>query len=138
VATRATRRVALLALAIALLPVVVMSLTLYDDRYLVPVLPLYALGAARGVHDLTARLPEWARRPRTWIGLLVLILVPVTGPAVREEATHASEARRVLAAERADLAAWSERVAAAERAAPPANAAPVLFSDTPDLVAWTT
>lgn len=135
IGSRGTRRVALLATAVALLPVVVMSLTLYDDRYLVPFLPLYALGAARGLHALVAKLPEWARRPRFTIGLLVLVLVPVTGPAAREEAVHAREARALLAGERSRIATWS---ATLDAAAPAAADSSVLFSDTPDLVAWTT
>ena len=135
IGARATRRVALLAGAIAILPIVVMSLTLYDDRYLVPFLPLYALGAARGLHALVAKLPEWARRPRFTLGLLVLVLVPVTGPAAREEAVHAREARGVLAEERSRIAAWSAALAAAP---PGTDSTSVLFSDTPDLLAWTT
>jgi hypothetical protein len=138
IATRRTRRVALLATVIALIPLLVMSLTLYDERYLVPFLPLYTLGVARGLHDLAMRLPEWAQRPRTWIGLLVLALLPVTGPAVREEAVRATHARAVLATERAGIAAWSARLAAADRTAPAAGTPSVVFSDTPDLVAWTT
>jgi len=137
IAARATRGVALLVVAIAAIPLAVMSLTLYDDRYLVPFLPLFALGAARGAHDLAAHLPPWARRPRAWIGLLVLVLLPATAPAAREEAAEAAHARTVLAGERAAIARWSAALAAAE-GRPSAAPDHVLFSDTPDLVAWTT
>lgn len=134
---RPPRRVALLALAIALIPVVVMTVTLYDPRYVVPFLPLYALGAARAAYEIAARAPSWARRPRAWIGLLVLLLLPVTGPALREEAAHSARQREVLAREEAAIAAWSGRLARAEREAGVTEPLPV-FSDTPDLVAWLT
>lgn len=137
IGTHTTRRVGVLLVAIAVIPIVVMSFTLYDDRYLVPFLPLFALGAARGAHDLAARMPAWAHRPRAWIGMLVLILLPAAAPAAREEAIEASHARIVLAAERTAIDRWTAALAASERGSRAAGDE-VLFSDTPDLVAWTT
>lgn len=132
IAARATRRVAWLVVGVALLPIVVLSLTGGDGRSLVPFLPLYALGAARGLDAACGMLPAWARRPRFTIGLLLLVLVPVTGPATREEAVHAREARALLAEERSRLAAWSSGLPSAG-----STGASLLFSDTPGLVAWT-
>jgi len=137
-ARAATRRTALLLAALAAIPVAVMTLTLYDDRYLVPFLPLYALAAARGAHDLAQRLPWWMHRPRAWIGLLLLVMIPATGPAMREEAEQARSAERLLADERAAIAAWAARLGPAPADSAAGPAARLLFSDTPDLVAWTT
>lgn len=118
-------------LALALIPIAVMTVTLYDDRYLTPLLPLWALAAARGARDLAMRAPEWARRPRAWIGALLLLIAPTVAPFARDQVTLARAHERALAQDRARLAEW--------RAADAAGGAPcLLFSDTPDFVAWTT
>jgi hypothetical protein len=123
------RRLALAALLLALLPLLVMTTTVYDERYLVPFLPLWALGAAAGARELVEWLPLWARRPRTWIGALLLLVLPSVAPAMREAQHEARALAARLARERESLAALK----------PPRGAPPrLLFSDTPDFVAWTT
>ncbi|MBI5710198.1 MAG: glycosyltransferase family 39 protein, partial [Candidatus Eisenbacteria bacterium] len=72
------RRVTAVALACTAIPLAVMTATLYDSRYLTPFLPLWALAAATGMSAIAARAPRWARRPRAWIGLL-LLLAPLLG-----------------------------------------------------------
>ncbi len=136
-AARATRRNAWLFGAIAMIPVAVMTVTLYDDRYLVPFLPLYALAAASGARALAQRLPWWMHRPRAWIGALALVAIPAAGPALRDEASRSARDRAILASERAALAKW-DRAIEAEGAWEPGPAARLVFSDTPDFVAWTT
>ena len=126
---------------LALVPLAVMSLTVYDARYLTPFLPFWCLGAARGAETLASFLPWWGRRPRTWLGLLLLLLLPALLPSIAEEARAAGGLRERLATERAALRA---RFGAGDprRAASVADSADaarrLLFSDTPDFVAWTT
>jgi hypothetical protein len=131
------RRAAWLMLGLALIPIAVMTVTLYDDRYLVPFLPLFALAAARGAHDLAQRLPWWMHRPRAWIGLLLLALIPAIAPATREEAEQARRDAAILASERADLAVWAARLEAPAAGAGQ-EARRLVYSDTPDFVAWST
>jgi hypothetical protein len=125
----ATRRVAIAAVALALIPIAMMTLASTQPLYVVPVLPLCAIGAAIGARGLFERMPLWARRPRAWIGALALLMLPATGPALREGASEARLLERWLVLERTGLA----RIAAA----PDAGRRPV-FSDTPDFVAWVT
>jgi len=122
-----TRALAALAVALTLIPLGLMTATLYDERYLTPFLPVLALGAARGAAEASEWLPAWAHRPRTWLGALLLLVLPSTGPALHDGAHEAATARARLALERAALA----RAGAAH--APGAMA----YSDTPDFVAWT-
>lgn len=123
------RGFALVAIAAGLAPLAIMTLTLYDERYMAPFLPLSAVGAAIGARELMEWAPGWLRRPRAWIGLLVLAMLPSAGPAAHEAWRDARETRARLASERAMLLA---------RAASPADPASVLaYSDTPDFVAWT-
>ena len=141
IGTRETRRVTLLTTGLALVPVAFLSLAPADARALVAFLPLYALGAARGLDGLGSWLPAWTRRPRFTIGLLVLVLVPVTGPAMREEAVHARDARTALASERSRLSTWSaalDSTAAWSTVPGSSGDESLVFSDSPGLVAWTT
>lgn len=125
----AARPLASAALALACLPLAIMTLTVYDGRYLVPFLPLWALGAAAGARAAVRPLPAWARRPRAWVGLLLLLMAPSIAPALKEASSQSQALRHRLSEERALLA----RLPAAR-----ADGARPIFSDTPDFVAWTT
>lgn len=117
-----------LAFGLAAIPLVVQTLTLYDSRYLVPFLPLWALAAASGAQWLASLGPEWVRRPRAWMGALLLLVLPSIAPALKLETLESAKLRTLLASERAALAALP---------AAPGPPAP-LFSDQPDFVSWTT
>ncbi len=123
------RPFALASVALGLLPLAVMVLTVFDPRYLVPFLPLAAVGVAIGARELTEWAPGWMRRPRAWIGLLLLAMLPSTLPQLHDGWRGAAELRTRLARERAGLA---ERFGGAG-----ARATGVVYSDTPDFVAWT-
>lgn len=117
------------ALALALIPVGVMTLTIYDTRYLTPFLPLWALAAALGAETLSGAMPRWSRRPNVWMGALLLLLLPSLGPALSEETRSARALDRVLADARAALSARSAR---------PGEAPRLIVTDAPDFVVWTT
>lgn len=142
-AARPERRPLAWALAaIAAVPIAVMSLTVYDERYLTPFLPLWALGAARGGEALASFLPWRARRGHGWVWAFALLLAVSLVPALVREAVDAHALAPRLAAERAALAARgapalgpaAPRRSGVHPVAPPA----MFFSDTPDFVAWTT
>lgn len=123
-------------LLIAALPLAIMTLTLYDSRYLVPFLGLWSLATALGAADVTEWLPAWAQRPRFWIGALALLTLPSAGPALNDGWREARATERLLAAERAGLAALP--LGGAPASAPvERRALTPLYSDTPDFVAWT-
>lgn len=124
-----TRGFTALALALAAIPVAVMTLTVYDSRYLVPFLPLWCLGVATGAQALAGFLPEWGRRPRAWIGLLALIALPSVAPAVKDAEQDARRLEARLSEERGLIARAIETR--------PTSANEVVFSDTPDFMAWT-
>ncbi|HYM82195.1 MAG TPA: glycosyltransferase family 39 protein [Candidatus Limnocylindria bacterium] len=123
-----TRRLAACALALGAIPIAAMTLTVYQRLYLVPFAPLWALGAALGARALFARLPDWAHRPRAWIGALALAALPSTGPALATATAQARLLERWIAQDRAQLAALAAR----------GDSPRPMFSDTPDFVAWTT
>lgn len=120
-------RFAWTSLALVMVPLAIMTVTLYDSRYLVPFLPVLALGAAYGWRELLRAMPSWVQRPRGGIGLLMLALLPSTGPAMNDAWREGRTLRHRLQAERSALRAL-------ELPAPPRS---VVFSDTPDFVAWT-
>jgi len=126
-----TRRVAIAVLLIALVPVAVMTTTVYDWRYLTPFLPLWAIAAALGGRTLAAALPpafpEWARPP-LWLAAIVALTLPSVIPALREAEREARVLERRLAFEQASVAPLTMGVAT-QRA--------LLFSDLPDFAAWT-
>lgn len=128
----ATRRLAAAACCLALIPVASMTLTSHQRLYLVPFATLYALGAAVGARVVVRALPPWADRPRAWIGMLVLLVLPSALPALKGAADEAQVLATRIAAERVELA----------RALPSTPGAPgpprLVFSDTPDFVAWRT
>jgi hypothetical protein len=77
------------------------------------------------------RMPPWARRPRAWIGALLLIIAPTVAPFARDQVTEARAHRDVLEQDRL--------AAAASAAGRPRGTAPCLaFSDRPDFFAWST
>lgn len=124
---RDSRRLGLLVAALALLPLAIMTVTLYDERYLTPVLPLFALGAALGARAISLRLPAWLRRERFWILALILCVAPSSGPALHDGWREGQENRARLAAERRALSMRAHEARAQE----------LVFTDTPDFVAWT-
>jgi hypothetical protein len=118
------RRWAIAALATALIPFVLATTTEPSERIFAVFLPLWAAGvvyAARG----------WATgsaRARAFQLVLLVPLLPYALQSAWFEAHHS-----------ADLRAWlvAERAALASRGAPELRGR-LLFSDTPDLAAWTT
>lgn len=146
VARASTRWVALAAFVCALVPVAVMSTTFCELRYLVPFLPLWSLAAAVAAEWLWGRLPR-VGRSRGWLPVLVLLMLPATVPALRQEAGLARALAARLAAERAALAPRVTPAVALPRITAlglewpveTARVAPrLMFSDTPDFVDWTT
>jgi len=136
------RRFVLCATALALIPVASQTLTSHQRLYLEPFLPIYAWFAAIGAHALMRRLPGWAHRPRAMLGALALLILPSALPALRGAAEESHTLAERVALERQALVAAlpgmpGETVRAAhlpERG----NLPRVVFSDTPDFVAWTT
>jgi hypothetical protein len=126
----ASRRLVVAGVLLALIPFGVMTAAYADGRFTVPLLPVLALFAARGAAEASEWLPAWARRPRTWMGLLVLLVLPSIGPALQDGRQEALQAWTQLGAERAALAAAAARS--------PASPGTVAYSDTPGFVAWTT
>ena len=124
-----TRAFAALAIALAVIPLTVMTLTVYDSRYLVPFLPLECLAVALGARALSGVLPEWGRRPRAWIGLVALLVLPSALPALKDAAAEGRRQQARLGEERGLIARGIGRG--------PAPAGEVVLSDTPDFVAWT-
>ena len=123
------RSLATAALVIGLIPIGLMVTTEHSPRYVTPFLGLWSLASACGAEALLRRLPVWAHRPRTLILALLLLILPSTGPALRESFHDTRVLESWLALERSRLASKTAGMGA--RAAP-------MFSDTPDLVAWTT
>lgn len=145
-ARAATRWIAIAAFLCALVPVAVITFTLIDPRYITPYLPLWALSAAVAAEWLWGRIPRVGRAPG-WLPVLVLLMLPATVPALRQQAREARTCAALLAAERAALAARITPAATLPRLTTrgferPGGAAPaaprLMFSDTPDFVAWTT
>jgi type II secretory pathway pseudopilin PulG len=95
----------------------------------VPFLPLECLAVAIGARTLAAVLPEWGRRPRAWIGVLALLVLPSALPALKDAAVEARRQQSRLGEERALIARAIGHG--------PAPAGAVVLSDTPDFVAWT-
>ncbi len=123
-----TTRLAAVSIALALVPLAIMTVTLYDPRYLVPFLPLLALGTARGASELAAAMPQWLRAPRAWMGVLLLLVLPSIGPALNDAWRDGQRQRERLRVERAGLRSLEF---------PAAPRGTTLYSDTPDFVAWT-
>lgn len=123
-----TARLAAVSLALALVPLAIMTVTLYDPRYLVPFLPLLTLGVARGASELASAMPAWLRAPRAWMGMLLLLALPSIGPALNDAWRDGQAQRERLRVERAALRSL---------VLPAAPRGTALYSDTPDFVAWT-
>lgn len=145
-ARASTRRIAVAAFACALVPVAVITFTLLDPRYVTPCLPLWALSAAVAAEWLWGRIPRAGHTPG-WLPVLILLMLFATVPALQRGARESREFAELLATERAALApqvtpaATLPRLTARglERPAGAASTAPrLMFSDTPDFVAWTT
>ncbi len=143
----ATRRIAVAFFMLALIPVAIMTTTVYDSRYLTPFLPLWALAAALGAQTLARMLPQRARQPWVWLGALAVLVLPSVVPVMRAAEREARVLERRLAFERASLAPLvagvappsvgsDPRVAEADRLGAASTAA-LLFSDLPDFAAWT-
>ena len=129
---RETRRAAIAVFVIGLIPVAVMTTTVYDWRYLTPFLPIWAIAAALGARTLfdalPRSLPDWTRAPAIWLSALALLVLPAVVPAVREGEREARTLERRLAFERESIAELGAGVAARRE---------ILFSDRPDFAAWT-
>jgi hypothetical protein len=128
-ARRGLRGTALCLVLVASIPIVSITLLALVPLYLVPFSPLYCIGAVLGAKWLFERLPTWAHRPRAWLGMLALLAIPSGVIELKEELRDARMTERWLATDRAALAAMART---------PENANRVIFSDTPDFVAWTT
>jgi hypothetical protein len=125
---RETRRVAVSLALIAVIPLVAVTLIAPVRLYPVPFLPLYAIAATLGARWLVQRLP-WARRPRAWLLFLALIAVPSAAIELKEQAALARSLERWLVFDRRALAGAHATTEERSR---------LMFSDTPDFVAWTT
>jgi len=145
------RRFAAGAALLALIPVASMTLTAHQRLYLMPFAPLFAIGAALGASVLVRAMPAWAQRPRAWNGMLVLLVLPSALPALTSAADEARVLERRLATEREAIERAFVATAADSSFAPLAGTikrgsiahphAPLprlVFSDTPDFVAWVT
>jgi hypothetical protein len=113
----------------AAIPIVLVTLIAPVRLYPVPFAPLYAIAAALGARWLVGRLPMWAHRPRAWLGVLAMLALPWTATEMKEQARQARALERWLAADRAALASAHRNRGNDRR---------LMFSDTPDFVAWTT
>ena len=122
-----SRSLALVSVALAMLPMGIMTVTLFDERYLVPFLPVFALMVARAAGESVNWLPAWVRPPRVWLGVLVALLALTALPALFAGWREGEAARTRLGEERAGLATLPTEVP---------GASPV-YTDTPDFVAWT-
>ncbi|MBI1799989.1 MAG: hypothetical protein HYR73_09950, partial [Candidatus Eisenbacteria bacterium] len=120
------RKLALASIAIACVPLAIMTITLYDSRYLTPFLPLWCLAAARGAEGMSRVLPPWGQRPRAWIGALALLALPTALPTMKDAAREARALDSRLASERAALRPSAD------------GSRRLMFSDSPDFVAFTT
>lgn len=129
VVLKGDRRVGWLALALSGIPVLVQTLTVFDSRYIVPFMPLWALAVAQAALWLGGFLPAWGRRPRTVLALLLMLMLPSIGPALKDATNGARRWREHLAELRAELAPYAARPGVIE--------AP-LISNRPDFAAWTT
>jgi hypothetical protein len=145
-ARRSTRWIAFAALLIALVPIAVMTLAVYDTRYLVPFLPLWALAAAVAAEWLWGRIPR-VGRTRLWVVALALLMLPAAVPTLVRATREARRFEAHLRRERAGLAPLTAAAAAParltirglEQPVPDAPGPPrLLFSDAAGFVAWTT
>jgi hypothetical protein len=114
------RRHKLALVGLALLPIVVTTLTEPSERYVAVFLPLWAIGAVYGVRVLLGE-----RRHLAPVALIVWLL-PFTLSSFAFEGRHSGALRDWLATERAALASRAG-----------AGSGPPMYSDTPDFVAWT-
>ena len=145
-ARASTRWIAIAAFVCTLVPMAVIAFTLLDTRYITPFLPLWALSAAVAAEWLWGRIPR-VGRSLGWLPVLTLLMLFATVPALQRGAREAREFAALLAVERAALASRVTPAATLPRLTTlglerPAGVAPtaprLMFSDTPDFVAWTT
>ena len=145
------RRFAFAAILLAMIPMASMTLTAHQRLYLLPFAPLFAIGAAVGASVVVRAMPAWAQRPRTWCGVLALLMLPSALPALTSAADEARVLERRLASEReaiehafaitgvADSSfAAGDSTSMRGSIANPGTTPRLLFSDTPDYVAWVT
>ena len=146
VARVSTRWVAVAAFVCALVPVALMSFLSSETRRIVPFLPFWSLSAAAAAQWLWGLLPRIGRT-RGWLPVLLLLALPSTVSALRQEARSSRGLAATLAGERAALAPRVTPAAAVSRitalglepAAGARGTVPrLVFTDTPGLVAWTT
>ena len=124
-----SRPLGVLGLTLVLVPLFVMTVTVYDARYIGPFLPVWAIGAAFGAWLVARLLPARFHDPRVWLGLLALAILPSTVNLMMEDTREAVEHRAQIESESAELLRLSNRST---------NPAEPIFSDTPDFAAWVT
>ena len=145
------QRFAAAAALLALIPMASMTLTAHQRLYLLPFAPLFAIGAAVGASVLIRAMPAWAQRPRTWVGALALLMLPSALPALTGAADEARTLERRLTSEReaiehafaitgadSSFASADSTSMRGSIANPRARSPRLVFSDTPDYVAWVT
>lgn len=124
-----SRPLGVLGITLAAVPLAVMTLTVYDARYIGPFLPLWAIGGAFGAFLLSRALPQRLHDARIWLAFLGLLILPSTVGTITKEAQRTQALRHELVTERAALVELSERHD---------NPIDPIFSDTPDFAAWIT
>ena len=115
-------------IVLALVPLAVMTLTVPASRYMVPFLPLWCLAAAIGARALAVRWRPQASPEWWWVALAIALIVPESVIALSGAQRTAETLRSRLGSER--------RLMRRALATPPTPDA-IVFSDTPDFVAWT-
>lgn len=136
-----SRPLAQAALLLIVIPVAVMTLTLYDPRYLTPFLPLLALGAAQGALEVANVLPAFLQKPRVWLSIVMALLLITLVPALITAQRDGAQARERLRYEREAIDnVWLGISLENDYDQRGANYSPRsrAWSDTPDFVAWTT
>lgn len=134
----ATRRLGLAVAAAVMVPLLVCTFMVSDDRYFVPMLPVASIAAAWTVAVLMGRFrgerePSAgviARGPEARLALVAALTLVTPSTLMALVSAHHQAARLApwLASERARLVWLSD----------PALASRPIFSDTPAWVAWTT
>jgi hypothetical protein len=114
---------ATVALALALIPMLTSTIAVYQVLYMVTFMPICAIGAAVGARFLAERLGV----PRLWPAALMILMLPSVALTLRSASRESRALSRQLADERAALAPLRG-----------GRTSGVVFSDTPDFVAWTT
>lgn len=109
------------------IPVAMMTLFQPVPLYLVSFLGLYAIAAGNGAAWVAGRLGPSLARPRRWLPSLATLALVATTPALWRAWDEGRRTAVLLAADRRGLSSLART-----------SEQPLLFSDRPDFVAWTT